>query len=202
MVGSQRGGTNLPRDPRDRRNDLDINQQLSRGLDRGVISAPPLEDLLVGQDMLLTLVDVGTPSFLLRGIGAQITDVASGNLTVALYRVVADDVLPTRFIARLFASKLLAAAATPQEAVAVFNVDKEIDRNAGAYIVGVMGSTPTMYVRGTESYTAPSFGGWSLAAPGAPPAQIESAQLAWSLRVPSVSLLTQTGVRFRGTGAL
>ena len=199
---AQRGGVAIDPKARGARRDLDAEQTGTRGLDRGVLTTMALEDLVIGVDMFLSVVDIGHLPFALAGIAVQASDAAAGALNVALYRVDADDVLPTRFTARRSGVVQVVAKATPKEYMVVLAQEKEIDRIAAAWIVGVFGATATMTVRGCQSYTTPSFSAWKLAAPGVAPATIDSRALTYDLRVPSVALLTQAGTRLRGTGTI
>jgi len=194
-----RGGTGLSDDPVDRRRQLQI--PVSRGLDRGVCSAIPIEDLVIGTDLTLAAVDVGHMPFVLAGLSVIATDVGAGVLGLGLYRVDEQDVLPTRWSARLSGFTVIRPSSSPYEYMGTLPQPKEIDRIAAAWIVGVVGSTATMTVRGCESYTMPSFAGWKM--PGAGLLQqIDSRSLTFSRKVPAVGLLTLAGARLRGTGKI
>lgn len=197
-----RGGADFPDDVAARREALKRFGAGNRGFDRGTLTTMPLEDIVIGKDMFVVPFDVGHLPFMLRGLAIQASDDALGNVAIGLYRVDKDDVLPTRWVARLAGLTTIAVAADDNEFCGVLEQDKELDRVSAAWLVAVLGSTDTMVVRGTKSYTPPSFAGWSLGAPGALPAELDSRSLTWSLVVPSVALLSQSGVRLRGTGII
>jgi hypothetical protein len=199
---SKQQSRDVPRDARARHGDLANAPLGSRGFDRGVLSAQPLEDVVIGRDLFLAAVDVGHLPFMLRGLAVQARDAASGAISVGLYRVDAGNILPNRWNALLSGSVDLALDADPAEMCGVLDIDRQIDRTAAAWLVAVLGSTDTVIARGTRSYTSPSFAGWTMHEPGALPASIASGELEWTLAVPSVALLTQSGVRMRGTGRI
>lgn len=202
MTGQPRGGADLPRGAQERKTALDEIRRGTRGFDRGSLTTMPLEDIVVGKDLFLAPFDVGHLPFMLRGLAVQASDSALGTLSVGLYRVDGNDVFPTRWSARLAGSVSIAVAADDNEFCGVLAQDKELDRVSAAWLVAVLGSTSTMVVRGTKKYTPPSFAGWQLGAPGALPSDIDSRSLTWTLAVPSVALLSQAGVRLRGTGTI
>lgn len=197
-----KGGADIGRDARARRQQLKSFSGGDRGFDRGVLSGPALEDVVIGKDLFLGVVDVGALPFVVEGLAAQAIDSAAGLLSLGLYRVAGDDIRPTRWKAQLAGSAIIQTKTVPKEFCGAIKQSKETDRTTAAWLVAVLGSTSTMTVRGTLSYTSPSFAGWTLAAQTKLPATVQSADVKWSAFVPSVALLSLAGLRLRGTGML
>lgn len=193
-----RGGAGRPDGQADQ---LDISLLSDRGLDRGALTTLPIEDIVIGKDLYLAAVDTGHLPFILQGIAVQGSDSALGLLTVLLYRIDREDVLPGSWTAHLSAYGSGIMKPSTYEYLLKPSQAKEIDRGAAAWLVGVFGSTDTMTVRGCASYTMPSFSAWKKS-PGAAQLTIVSGEVSYDLHVPSIGLLTQAGVRLRGTGII
>lgn len=203
-----REGRGVSGTPDDRRSLADVESTSDRGFDRGAVTCQPLEEWTLGQDLILSVIEPGHLSFILRGLAVQAADSALGTLYVGLYRISPEDMLPTRWTARASAYSSQALIATTKEYCTVLtglsgNVTKTIDRRKSAWLVATMGSTPTVKVRGSYSYTVPSFSSWrTTSRPASLPGVIQSADVTYDLRQPSVALLTLSGLRLRGTGTI
>lgn len=175
----------------------DAAEGVERGTDRGLSTGGGAEAIATSSGTtLLAFLEPARRPFTAYRFAARGSDAAAGLIYLSLYRIAKDDLKAASWTARKSFTVSVALPTSIGTVMVGFTEPKDIDPRS-LWMVGVRTANSLTSVRGTDAGTPPGLDGFSVAS--ADPATILSASATRQRLIPSVQLLSLSGLRLRSS---
>ncbi len=165
-----RGGMPQDQRPDAGRRDSEIRLRALEdgGFTLGAVTTDGTTALAVGTGFFAALVDPGPRPFAAVAIGVRARDAGLGQLRVALFRALPEDITEGAFLARRRVTLGTPVPLTASLADYLVELPEpvQVDRRTGFYWIGIQGSAAGAVVVGSN-FGGPYSRGWTIAVPGA-----------------------------------